>query len=268
MTARLAGPQDRTPIFPYFQLLERSFQTPGLELYPLAIGKVVTFSKKSGGVNRVGVIDISNGEWVWKDTSNPYDLTETYINISNGYIFANYKNKYYKYSSTGTLLQTYGTLPLELGFWKFTCKAGFKTLQKCNLLHFDIEYPDAVYIFEISKVDYKSSLEKQIKIGNNLIIDNQNSTVYAYGVTSTVPAIEGRKERRYLGWSAAWQKQIDHIGACPGVTQPPLGSGIERCQIVQEGYGDPVIGPDGSIYTWKRTPDNYKILKWTWNSGQ
>jgi hypothetical protein len=34
--------------------------------------------------------------------------------------------------------------------------------------------------------------------------------------------------------------------------------------IVRKEYGPPVIGPDGSVYAWKRTPDTYSILKWTW----
>jgi hypothetical protein len=29
-------------------------------------------------------------------------------------------------------------------------------------------------------------------------------------------------------------------------------------------YGQPVIAPNGDVYTWKRTPDTYSILKWTW----
>lgn len=31
-----------------------------------------------------------------------------------------------------------------------------------------------------------------------------------------------------------------------------------------KGYGSPVFAPNGDVYTWKRTPDKYSILKWTW----
>ena len=31
-----------------------------------------------------------------------------------------------------------------------------------------------------------------------------------------------------------------------------------------EEYGPPVISPNGDVYTWKRTPDKYSILKWQW----
>jgi hypothetical protein len=29
-------------------------------------------------------------------------------------------------------------------------------------------------------------------------------------------------------------------------------------------YGTPVLAPNGDVYTWKRTPDKYSIVKWTW----
>jgi hypothetical protein len=164
--------------------------------------------------------------------------------------------KYFQYSPIGTLIQTYSTRPMELGVWSFTCKAGFKTLQKCNRLHFDIEYPDAVYIFEVSRTDYKSSLERQVKVGNSLIVDNQKGSVYAYAVTSTIPAVNGKKEKRYLGWKATWQK--------PEGDYSEKTVGIEKLETLIKEYGDPVVGPDGNIYCWMRSETHYKILKWSW----
>ena len=29
-------------------------------------------------------------------------------------------------------------------------------------------------------------------------------------------------------------------------------------------YGSPVVAFNGDVYTWKRTPDKYSIVKWTW----
>jgi len=42
------------------------------------------------------------------------------------------------------------------------------------------------------------------------------------------------------------------------------GEQVEPNVTVLEGYGSPVIAPNGDVYTWKRTPDKYSILKWTW----
>ena len=33
---------------------------------------------------------------------------------------------------------------------------------------------------------------------------------------------------------------------------------------IDEDYGVPVFAPNGDVYTWKRTPGAYSILKWTW----
>jgi hypothetical protein len=40
--------------------------------------------------------------------------------------------------------------------------------------------------------------------------------------------------------------------------------GPEAIGALDYEYGKPVIAPNGDIYTWKRTPDAYSILKWTW----
>ena len=44
----------------------------------------------------------------------------------------------------------------------------------------------------------------------------------------------------------------------------PGGGGFEEQSELIEQYGQPVIAPNGDVYTWKRTPDKYSILKWTW----
>jgi hypothetical protein len=29
-------------------------------------------------------------------------------------------------------------------------------------------------------------------------------------------------------------------------------------------YGDAIVAPDGDVFTWKRTPNKYAIIKWHW----
>jgi len=43
-----------------------------------------------------------------------------------------------------------------------------------------------------------------------------------------------------------------------------LGPGVEPLIKVIEEYGTPVVAPNGDVYTWKRTPERYYIIKWTW----
>lgn len=42
------------------------------------------------------------------------------------------------------------------------------------------------------------------------------------------------------------------------------GEGAYGWTEVVEEYGPPVIGHDGSVHCWKRTPDTYSIIKWAW----
>ncbi len=43
-----------------------------------------------------------------------------------------------------------------------------------------------------------------------------------------------------------------------------IPSGVDIPRPLIEGYGYPLIGSDGNVYTWKQTPESYSILKWTW----
>lgn len=51
------------------------------------------------------------------------------------------------------------------------------------------------------------------------------------------------------------EKQTQEISRGPAV-EPKI-------KVLAE-YGSPVVAPNGDVYTWKRTPDTYSILKWTW----
>ena len=52
------------------------------------------------------------------------------------------------------------------------------------------------------------------------------------------------------------QDQINEIS--------PGGRGMEAVSEIIEQYGEPVVAPNGDIYTWKRTKDTYSIIKWIW----
>ena len=44
----------------------------------------------------------------------------------------------------------------------------------------------------------------------------------------------------------------------------PGGKGQDEVRQLIAEYGEPVVAPNGDIYTWKRTPDIYSIIKWAW----
>lgn len=45
---------------------------------------------------------------------------------------------------------------------------------------------------------------------------------------------------------------------------PTTYEGREDIPLLLNGYGNPIFGKDGNVYTWKQTPDTYSILKWEW----
>ncbi len=49
--------------------------------------------------------------------------------------------------------------------------------------------------------------------------------------------------------------------------RPSSGDSPEVREVVEE-YGTPVVAPSGDVYTWKRTPAGYSILKWTWKDEE
>jgi hypothetical protein len=180
----------------------------------------------------------------------------------NGNLWAQILNdsNYYKYSPTGNLLATYPSKPSELGEWKFSCKSGNSTEKRCTNLQYQIEYPDAVYVYDVTKAQFKSNLDKQLRIFPNLIMDNKGKNVYSYSVTATVTPQGWTRPQKWLGFSAVWGKPEDDDIFHPNPEDKTIGGTVE---IIAQ-YGDPVIGPDGSIYCWMRSETQYKILKWTW----
>ncbi len=137
------------------------------------------------------------------------------------------------YSSTGQLIKTSTTRPLEVGIVKEQ-RIGDANYQ------ITISYPDRNYTLKL-----KGPYEKYIRDSND----------YIY-------AVSGKEVRRF-----------DHCGKELASLSTPEnqyklirsgGRGLDAIYDLVAEYGEPVIAPNGDVYTWKRTPDKYSILKWTW----
>ena len=169
-------------------------------------------------------------------------------------------NNYYFQDNTGTLLTT-TTRPMALGIvsHKITGTSHYAR----------IEYPDGVYFYYYTgSTDYFPYASGIIRINTNLIMDVHNgmepSRVYAFTATATqTPA--GQKQQYQLFLNSSWVAPLPQY-AGSGLTPPsyaPPGAEPPPPKIVAE-YGQAVIGPDGSIYTYDRSDTDYKIVKWTW----
>ena len=148
-------------------------------------------------------------------------------------VYKSDEKKFYQYSPTGQLIKTTTARPAELGLVKEERIGG-------DRYKITVSYPDRTYPLIL-----KGPYEKYVR----------DSSGYIY-------AVSGKLVKRFnycgreLGALSLPENQVTII--------PPIGQGFEeQAQLIAQ-YGEPVVAPNGDVYTWKRTPDNYSILKWTW----
>ncbi len=176
---------------------------------------------------------------------------------SNQNLWSGGDNYFALISITGDIVTTTTTRPMELGILshKITGTSHYAR----------IEYPDGVYFYyytgETSYFDYASGI---IRINTNLIMDVHNNfepaRVYAF-TASAIATPAGQKQQYQLFLNASWQApQNQYKILKPGSNV----YGTEPQESVINEYGQAVIGPDGSIYTYDRSDMDYKIVKWTW----
>ena len=151
------------------------------------------------------------------------------------------KDQYALYSPTGQLIKTQSTRPPELG----VIKSVFEHSDRSGTTV--IQYPDAAYniksprLLEFFARDTKGGFYGVIKTGSG---KQEHYRVYKYNVCS---------------------KPIASVDLLPNIIEETIEASRPTPLVdVVEEYGKPVIGPNGDIYTWKRTPDKYFIIKWTW----
>jgi hypothetical protein len=138
---------------------------------------------------------------------------------------------YSLYSPTGQLIRTSSTRPLELGVVseKALGNGQYKVMLK---------YPDKeLSLMGVARMDS--------------YLRDRNGNLYGYRDTQVIRYTAYGKESASLFIP---EKKIDELLA--GEDEP-------RITVLEE-YGSPIIAPNGDVYTWKRTPHTYSIIKWTW----
>ncbi len=137
------------------------------------------------------------------------------------------------YSPTGQLLQTYASRPLELGVIK------------------ELKLAPGQY-----KVTVKYPDKEWVTIGKGACpqyVRDTNGNLYCVGDIGVIRYDDKGNEIASLMMP---KKKIEEI--------PAKDPGVEPMIKVIEEYGSPVVAPNGDVYTWKRTPDKYYVIKWTW----
>jgi hypothetical protein len=179
---------------------------------------------------------------------------------SSGNLWTGSDNIYALFDNTGTLLTTTSSRPMELGILsqKITGTSHYKR----------IEYPDGVYFYYYTgSTDYFSYASGIFRVNTNLIMDVHNSMqpsrVYAFTAT-VIPTPAGQKQQYQLLLNATWKAPLPQYKPVYKPPDWPPNAEPPRQGVAAE-YGEAVIGPDGSIYTWVRSDTDYKIVKWTWS---
>jgi hypothetical protein len=165
--------------------------------------------------------------------------TERY-GVTGGYIIKNLDNNlYYRYSRTGQLLNTYTERPLELGEVKEKYLGPGK-------YKYTVKYPDTTW-----------EIIREGAFSSQSYIRDMTGNLYAIGSNYVV---------RYDGQGNELAKLTMPEARFQGVELPsnlPSDAELPRPEV-SEGYGPPVLAPNGDVYTSKRTPDKYYIIKWLW----
>ena len=172
-----------------------------------------------------------SGNLVWAVALNGFE--DFWIADDGGVWVQEYgKNIYDLYSSTGQLSRTSTTRPLELGTATVDAIGGGK-------YRHTIQYPDATYAL-ISDKEYDGYSR------------DENKYLYLYlpGLVDKFNACGKLLGRLLLPANVEFKGDVQPDG--------------EQYVMTHDEYGGPVLDIHGNVYTWKKSPSKYSILKWTW----
>lgn len=169
-------------------------------------------------------------------TMNPDYPSNQYWNVQGytpeGNVWIEISSKYALKSPTGQLIKTSTTRPLELGVvsQKHLGNKQYKVT---------VKYPDKEW-----SIIGRGAVPQYIR--------DLNGNLYGSGEKQAI-------RYSYCG------KELARL-TMPGdnIEEISRGAQLEPKINVLEEYGEPIIAPNGDVYTWKRTPTKYSIIKWTW----
>jgi hypothetical protein len=243
--------QGKTKLFSNDGTLNKSLPYLGMMAEEASSESVYAFKfEPSAKATYAGVYSVTENKWLWFDDS--INLVTSYklsVAKSDGNLVV-WREKGYKYSPTGELLTTYDKKPLALGL-----KSARRRAESDNKYDTTIQYEDMTYHM-ILDGDW-----------DNFVRD-QNDYLYFFNSYTAKDSVSGEDSTTSLvvKYDSCGKKigRLDlPISEYEKPTQAELDMPTTTLRVRNE-YGPPVIGPDGSVYAYKRTPDTYSILKWTW----
>ena len=232
---------DRLKIYNGDGTYSKSIKQPGLGFCELDSDRIIMFSwDKVVKGQSIGVFNLSQEKYIWIDRSRIFDSDSASVNFANNNIFVWDGKNGYQYTPTGQLIKTSATEPPELGIVQ-SQKIADKQYKVT------VTYPDRSW----STIEGSESFNYQRDINGNFYGLNDNTAARFNSCGKEL----GRVVFPKLKYKPRSARKIS--GTPPADAEVPLPA-------VAEEYGKPVLAPNGDVYTWKRTPDKYSIVKWTW----
>lgn len=186
------------------------------------------------------------GHWTYDIPE--YNFAPVVVGFNSvGDVWTRSDNTYFLQDIVGNDLNKTTTRPLELGVWQ----EKLVRVNGENKYKVTVKFPD---------LNYPEKTTSWVIVGNGAFPNYQRDiqgNLYGIGETGVARFDnKGNEIARLL----IPKNQYNTIS--------PGGGGFEaKIEIIAE-YGHPVLDIHGNVYCWMRTPTNYKILKWTWSSGQ
>lgn len=223
----------------------------------LIIHDIVNKKKMVFGANGILIKEVYPELIVKPSGSRYYQYNEytmgyiEYVKKDGNYIVSDYGEDFELVTSLGQLIKKYSTRPEELG--KITNES------VSGEYKYIIEFVDPSDPLKRKKIEIKPELELEsikrdvnndwygIGIGDG---ENENKTVFKFDVNGN-----------YIDKLQIPDTQYIKTPINEGVPHP-LGYELK---LVEE-YGDPMITTNGDVYTWKRTDENFDIIKWIWQN--
>lgn len=217
-------------------------------------------------INAYGlIVDLGGGNYEYQDFSsaeiNTFNIQNTRLLSTSGdsnFFLEAYDGKYIEIDKYGTVIKEFNSRPKEL----------LNIVENLN---------------DNEKFEYEISLgESTYFIGNinlpleEIYLDNEGHVLAVSSNVDTtskniIPELEGGTPSTLdINYFVVFL--FSGCGTYLGEIKLPYSNSgyvfidgkLKHDSSLEVEYGPPVIGPNGDVYAWKRTPDTYSILKWEW----
>ncbi|MDH3976728.1 MAG: hypothetical protein OEV42_20895 [Deltaproteobacteria bacterium] len=232
---------NRFKIFGNSGELLKAFVQSSLGIFEFNPDVIITAKKdRIKRIRTIGLFNIQSEEWLWIEPDNkvfPDFIRMTLMSEDkNSFIIPTSDSSGIEYSFSGDVLGIFTNRPFLFGK---EIKDGKTNDGKANQV---IQFENATY---------------NCTVPDGFDTFRRDNDGYLYGIAHNV----GKPAHTRI-------YKMTKCGKIIGTLDYPTAKGTYTNPYpgvpLKEAYGEPVFAQNGDVYTWKRSPEAYSILKWTW----